>query len=68
LVRLLEDAFVQLAADHLLPLQEMITRPAQQVLDELVFELLGFNPSERQTIVEACIRLVEGRAKRARSG
>jgi hypothetical protein len=68
LVRLLEDAFARLAAEPLLPLQERVTRPAQQALDELVFELLGFNSSERQTVVEACIRLVEGRAKRARSG
>jgi methylase of polypeptide subunit release factors len=64
----LEDMFVELAREPVLPLEENVARPAQQALDELVFDLLSLTPTERRSVVEATIQLVAGRAARARSG
>jgi methylase of polypeptide subunit release factors len=66
--RQLEDLFVALARESLVSLDESVTQPARQELDELVFDLLGFAPPERRTAVEAAVQLVRDRVARAGSG
>jgi methylase of polypeptide subunit release factors len=67
-VERLEDAFVRLTREPLAPLDESVARPAQQELDQVVFDLLGFSRSEGRRAVEAALKLARSRVTRAASG
>jgi hypothetical protein len=67
-VQQLEDAFLELAREPLVSLEENVTRPAQKDLDELVFDLLDLTLPQRRMVVEGALQLVLGRATRAGSG
>jgi methylase of polypeptide subunit release factors len=67
-VQQLEGSFARLAAEPVVSLEKGVARPAQQALDELVFDLVGLSRAEQRMAVEAAVQLVGGRAKRAESG
>jgi hypothetical protein len=66
--RSLEEVFLQLSGDRVLPIADQVTQPAQQVLDTIVFEILGLGAGESKEVVRSVIELAEARVRRARAG
>lgn len=67
-IQQLEDSFARLTAEPPVSLDEGVTRPAQQELDELVFGLVGLTRAEQRRVMDAAVQLVNSRARRAESG
>lgn len=63
--RELTACFARLAAMPIVDALEALERPEQRALDELVFELLGFPPAERQALRVALIDCLAGRRLRS---
>ncbi len=66
--RSLGDAFVQLSGSRVLPIADQVLQPAQQALDNVVFDILGLTADESKDVVRSAIELTEARVGRARAG
>ncbi|MCS7000850.1 MAG: hypothetical protein NZ481_08245, partial [Candidatus Kapabacteria bacterium] len=49
------------------PIESELLQPDRRALDEVVFEVLGLTPGEREAVYEAVVALVRARLEKARS-
>jgi hypothetical protein len=61
------SAFASLGPRDVLPVVDEIHQPDRRELDEVVFDVLGLTPGEREAVYEAVVNLVRARLERARS-
>ena len=59
--------FRALSERCILPIEEELEMDDRLALDNLIFDMLGLTPKEREAVYEAIVGLVEGRLKKARS-
>ena len=63
----IQDIQDSLFKRHILPIEEELSKPDRQILDNIVFDVLDLTQGERDAVYEAVISLVEGRLKKAGS-
>jgi hypothetical protein len=61
------SAFASLGPRDVLPVVDEIHQPDRRALDEVVFDVLGLTPGEREAVYEAVVNLVRARLEKARS-
>jgi hypothetical protein len=60
-------AFARMRQRRILKLKEEFRQPDRRALDDIIFDILGLTPGEREAVYEAVIDLVEARLKKAKS-
>jgi hypothetical protein len=63
----LHDALTAVATRTILPIFDEIHQPDRRALDEVVFDVLGLTPGEREAVYEAVVNLVRARLEKAQS-
>jgi hypothetical protein len=61
------SAFASLGPRDVLPVVDEIHQPDRRALDEVVFDVLGLTPGEREAVYEAVVNLVRARLEKAQS-
>ncbi|MCX7866566.1 MAG: hypothetical protein N2438_05505 [Limisphaera sp.] len=66
-IRRLREAFDSLAKRPTLSVETEIYQPDRRALDDVLFDVLGLTPGEREAVYEAVVNLVRARLEKARS-